>query len=54
MLRWAVIFFIVAIVAGILGFWGLEQSAAVIAKICFVAFLVLAFVSLVAGRRTIA
>jgi uncharacterized membrane protein YtjA (UPF0391 family) len=54
MLRWAIIFFVIAIVAGILGFWGLEHSAALIAKVLFVAFLVLALVSLAFGRRAIA
>lgn len=53
MLRWAIIFFVIAIIAGILGFWGLEHSAAVVAKVLFVAFLVLALVSLLAGRRTV-
>jgi uncharacterized membrane protein YtjA (UPF0391 family) len=51
MLRWAVICFIIAIAAGLLGFFGLEHSAAVVAKVLFVAFLVLALVSLLVGRR---
>lgn len=52
MLRWAIIFFVIAIISGILGFWGLESTAAWIAKLLFVAFLVVAIISLVAGRRT--
>jgi uncharacterized membrane protein YtjA (UPF0391 family) len=51
MLYWAVVFFIVAIVAGALGFSGITLAAAGIAKILFVAFLVLAVVSLLVGRR---
>ena len=41
MLRWAVIFLLIAIVAGIFGFTGLEQASATIAKILFGIFLVL-------------
>ncbi len=49
MLRWAVIFLIVAIVAGILGFAGIMVAAASIAKLFFYIFLILFAVSLVAG-----
>jgi uncharacterized membrane protein YtjA (UPF0391 family) len=49
MLRWAVIFLIVAIVAGILGFAGIMVAAAGIAKLLFYIFLILFAVSLVAG-----
>ena len=49
MLRWAVIFLIVAIVAGIFGFAGIMLAAAGIAKLLFYIFLVLFAVSLVAG-----
>ncbi len=54
MLRWAAIFFVIAIVAGVMGFWGLESSAAGIAKVLFFAFLVMALVSVVFGRRATA
>jgi uncharacterized membrane protein YtjA (UPF0391 family) len=44
MLRWAVIFAIIAIIAGIFGFGGISEGAAAIAKvlffICLVAFVV--------------
>ncbi len=40
MLRWAVIFFIFAIIAAIFGFGGLSQDMAGIAKILFVVFLI--------------
>ena len=40
MLRWAVIFFLVAIVAGVLGFGGIAAGATEIARILFYVFLV--------------
>jgi uncharacterized membrane protein YtjA (UPF0391 family) len=55
MLGWAITFFIVAIIAAILGFGGIAGSAVAIAQILFVVFLVLFLVSLVwhliSGRR---
>lgn len=51
MLHYAVIFFVVAIVAGVLGFGGIAGSAAWIAKAFFVGFLVLAVLSLLFGRK---
>lgn len=47
MLRWALIFFIVAIIAAVLGFGGVAGAAAGIAKILFFIFLILLVVSLV-------
>ena len=41
MLKWAVVFLLIAIVAGIFGFTGLEQASATIAKILFGIFLLL-------------
>ena len=49
MLRYAVIFFVVAIVAALFGFGGIAAGASEIAKILFFVFLVLFIVSLVAG-----
>jgi uncharacterized membrane protein YtjA (UPF0391 family) len=49
MLRWALIFFIVAIIAAIFGFGGIAAGAASIAKILFFIFLVLFLVSIIAG-----
>ncbi|MDR6807133.1 uncharacterized membrane protein YtjA (UPF0391 family) [Dyadobacter sp. BE34] len=46
MLRWTVIFLVIAIVAGILGFGGIAAGAAGIAKILFFVFLVLFVLSL--------
>ncbi len=50
MLNWAVTFFIVALIAAVLGFGGIAGSAAGIAKIFFGIFLILFLVSLVRGR----
>lgn len=47
MLRWALGFFVVAILAALLGFSGLAVASAGIAKIIFYIFLVLFLVSLV-------
>ena len=54
MLRWALIFLVVAIVAGIFGFAGIMIAAAGFAKLLFYLFLVLFLVSLLGGlvRRT--
>lgn len=49
MLRWAAIFFIVALVAAVLGFGGIAGTAAGIAEILFFGFLILAAIALVAG-----
>jgi len=49
MLRWAVIFFVVAIVAAVFGFGDIAAGAGGIAKILFFLFLVLFLVSLIAG-----
>jgi uncharacterized membrane protein YtjA (UPF0391 family) len=51
MLRWALIFLVVALVAGLFGFWGLEGTAMYIARVLFFVFLVLLVVSLLMGRR---
>jgi uncharacterized membrane protein YtjA (UPF0391 family) len=50
MLRWAILFAILALVAGVLGFGGLAGDFASIAKILLFVFLVLFVVSLVLGR----
>jgi uncharacterized membrane protein YtjA (UPF0391 family) len=48
MLYWALTFFVVALMAAILGFGGVAIAAASIAKILFFVFLVLFLFSLVA------
>ena len=52
MLSYAVIFLLVAILAGVLGFGVIAGTAATIAKVLFVIFLVLFAVSLIRGRST--
>ena len=49
MLRYAAIFFVIALIAALFGFGGIAVGAAEIAKILFFVFLVLFVVSLVAG-----
>lgn len=51
MLRWAVVFLIVALLAGAFGFYGVEGLAVQFARILFFVFLVLFIISLVTGRR---
>lgn len=51
MLYWALIFLIVALVAGFLGFGQVSGAATQIAKILFVIFLILFIVSLFFGYR---
>jgi uncharacterized membrane protein YtjA (UPF0391 family) len=51
MLRYSIIFFIVAIIAAVFGFGGIAAGAVSIAKILFFVFLVLFLVSLIFGRR---
>jgi uncharacterized membrane protein YtjA (UPF0391 family) len=49
MLYWAMVFLIIAVVAGVLGFTGVYLAAAGIAKILFFVFLVLFIISLLSG-----
>ena len=49
MLKWALTFFVIAIIAAIFGFTDIAQGAAAIAKIIFFIFLVLFVLSLIAG-----
>ena len=51
MLGWTVIFLLIALAAGILGFSTIAGAAAGIAKILFVIFLVLFIISLIGGMR---
>lgn len=53
MLNWAATFFVIAIVAAVLGFTNIAGSAIDIAKILFFVFLVLAVLSFVFGRTRI-
>lgn len=57
MLRWALIFLILALVAAFLGFGGIAMASAGIAKVLFflfvIVFLVTAVMGLAAGRRVV-
>ena len=49
MLRYAIIFFVVALVAALFGFGGIAASAAGVAQLLFYGFIILAIISLVVG-----
>ncbi|BBU30004.1 MULTISPECIES: DUF1328 family protein [Burkholderiaceae] len=49
MLRYAVIFFIIAIIAAVFGFGGIATGAAEIAKILFFIFIVIFLATLLLG-----
>jgi uncharacterized membrane protein YtjA (UPF0391 family) len=51
MLRWALAFLILALIAGGLGFFGLQGTLMDFSRILFFVFLVLFVVSLIFGRR---
>lgn len=52
MLRWALVFLIVALLAGLFGFTDVMGASYVIAKVLFFVFLILFVLSLVMGSRT--
>ncbi len=49
MLYWALVFFIIALVAGVLGFGGIAAAATDMARILFFIFLVIFLVTLMFG-----
>ncbi len=51
MLRYAVVFMVIALIAFAMGFGMVGGMAYGAAKICFFVFLVLAIVALISGRR---
>ncbi|HUL67158.1 MAG TPA: DUF1328 domain-containing protein [Burkholderiaceae bacterium] len=51
MLYWALVFFVIAIVAVIFGFGGIEAGASSIAQVLFFLFLIFAVASLILGTR---
>ncbi len=52
MLRWALMFLVIALIAAFMGFGALAGTAAWAAKITFFVFLILFAVSLISGRRS--
>jgi uncharacterized membrane protein YtjA (UPF0391 family) len=54
MLRWAIVFFVVALIAAAFGFLGIAAAAVGVARILFFLFLILFLISLIGGlmRRT--
>ena len=51
MLRWAVVFLVIAIIAAVFGFGGIAGEAAWIAKVLALVFVVLLVVSLAMGKK---
>lgn len=51
MVQWAITFFVIALLAAVMGFGGIAGEAAWIGKVLLVVFLILAVVSMLAGRR---
>lgn len=51
MLRWTIIFLVIAIIAAIFGFGNIAAGATDIARVLFFIFLVLFIISLIRGRR---
>ena len=49
MLRWALIFLVIGLIAGVLGFTGVEGASIAIAKTLFFVFLLIFLVLLIAG-----
>jgi uncharacterized membrane protein YtjA (UPF0391 family) len=50
MLHYAVVFFVIALIAALLGFSGLAAGAAGIAKVLFLVFLVIAVATFILGQ----
>jgi uncharacterized membrane protein YtjA (UPF0391 family) len=50
MLYWAVVFFVIALIAAVFGFGGIAAEAVGIGRILFFVFLILFVVSLLLGR----
>jgi len=52
MLRWAAVFFVIAIISAVFGFGGIASGSAEIARVLFFLFLVVFVVSLIWGLLT--
>ncbi len=53
MLRWTIIFAILAVIAAIFGFGGIAEGSADIARILFFIFLVVVVISFFTGRKKV-
>ncbi len=53
MIRWALTFAVLALIAGLLGFTGLAGDFAMIAKVLLFVFLALFVIALIVGRSVI-
>ncbi|VTS04436.1 DUF1328 domain-containing protein [Tuwongella immobilis] len=51
MLRYSLVFLVVAVIAGLLGFSGIAGEATWIARVLFLAFVILYVVSFILGKR---
>jgi uncharacterized membrane protein YtjA (UPF0391 family) len=51
MLHYAVVFFVIALIAAVFGFGGIAAGAVEIAKILFFVFIILAVVTFIFGGR---
>jgi len=51
--RWALLFLVIALVAGVFAFWKLEGTAEWVAIVLFVVFLALFLVTFIMGRKGI-
>jgi uncharacterized membrane protein YtjA (UPF0391 family) len=49
MLRWAILFLIIALIASVFGFLSVGATALTAAKICAVVFIILALISFLSG-----
>lgn len=49
MLKWALIFLLISIIAGVLGFTNISGASALIAKVLFFVFLVLFLIAVIIG-----
>ncbi len=54
MLGWSLAFLVVALLAGVLGFWVIAGSVAWLARALFFVFLAIFIISLLTGRRAAA
>jgi uncharacterized membrane protein YtjA (UPF0391 family) len=52
MLRWSILFLVIALIAGLFGFFDVAGTSWFIAKVLFFVFLVLFVVTLLLGGRT--